>query len=122
MKSNLFPEELQRELQNTAPLYSQDGKRNETVVYHHFFLGNIDFYITEGNEENDDFTFFGVTSIYEPEMGYISLKEIESITVKQRVEDPDGNHIADIPLKIERDEYFTPTKAVNIDKIKHLFI
>lgn len=69
MKSELFPEELQKELSKNHPLYSQDGKGGNTIFYHHFFIGNIDMWISEGNEEGDDFTFFGVTKIHEKEWG-----------------------------------------------------
>lgn len=49
----LLTKELQKKL---PPLYSQDGKKAETVVYGHWFscLNGWDFYATEYDEESGD--------------------------------------------------------------------
>lgn len=121
MKSELFPEELQKELSANHPLRSQNGKGKKVIVYYHFFIGSMDFWITEGNQENDDFTFYGITKIHETEFGYISLKELESITVKVPMLNSNKEINGYISCKVERDIYFEPTKAVKIKEIAHLF-
>lgn len=49
----LLTKELQKKL---PPLYSQDGKKAETVVYGHWFscFNGWDFYATEYDEETGD--------------------------------------------------------------------
>jgi len=54
------------------------------------------WYVIEGNQEEDDFIFFGLVDLHEQEFGYFSLKELESIRL------PFG-------LKIERDLHFSNT-------------
>ena len=53
------------------------------------------WFVTEGEERDDDFLFFGFVIGHEEELGYFCLSELESI------EGPCG-------LKIERDLYFEP--------------
>lgn len=66
------------------PLYSQDDKRKDAVcvcIYGVPFT-NIRYYITEASEEGDDITLFGITTgLGETEYGYISLNELEGISV-----------------------------------------
>ena len=64
---------------NTMPkTYEQDGKGDEAVVHLHYFLGNMDWYITERDMEEDQIQAFGLADLgmgY-PELGYISIEEI----------------------------------------------
>lgn len=55
------------------------------------------WYVIEGQEEDGDFIFFGLVDLHEKELGYFSLKELESIRL------PFG-------LKIERDIHFSKSK------------
>ena len=64
------------------PLYSQEGKRKNAVCIAVFFIGNIKWYVLEGQPERDDFTIFSiVVGFQETEYGYASLKEMESIEI-----------------------------------------
>ena len=79
------------------PLYSQEHvKLDEKIVHTKFFFpaGNWTWYITEGEQDGDDFRMFGFVIGFEKEWGYISLNELESINVKG--------------LTVERDLYFAP--------------
>jgi hypothetical protein len=88
---NLLPKYLKDRL---PPLYSQE-KEEDPIVFAHFFTpdSSWEWYITEGEQEEDDYIFFGLTVGDFQEWGYISLKELES------VKGPWG-------LPIERDRYF----------------
>jgi len=64
---------------NTMPkTYEQDGKGDDAVVYLHYFMGNMDWYITEKDMEDEQHQAFGLADLgmgY-PELGYISIEEI----------------------------------------------
>ena len=85
---------MTKELEKKIPaLYSQDGKGNEAIVYAHYFIGGCDWFVTEYDRE--DQLFFGFVNMGNPdfaELGYFSLKELESI-----------NHKG---LQVERDLYW----------------
>lgn len=85
------------------PLYSQDDKRGDAVCVAVLGIGNIRWYIIEGEQQGDDFTFFGiVTGMYQTEYGYFSLREMESIEV-------DGSRYGlPVKLHIEAIEDFKP--------------
>ena len=76
------------------PLYSTDGK-NEKEVLVKFFnpCGIGTWYVFEAQKNGDDWTFFGLIDLYEKELGYFTLGELESVKL------PFG-------LTIERDKYF----------------
>lgn len=102
----LLTKELQKKL---PPLYSQDGKKAETVVYGHWFscLNGWDFYATEYDEETGD--MFGFVFGAVPEMGYFNLAELEEINRKY------GMNF------FERETYFTPKRAIEIPRIAEAF-
>lgn len=91
------------------PLYAQDGKGSETVVYGHWFscFSNFDFYATEYDPETKE--CFGFVFGPFPEMGYFSLAEFEEINRHY------GFNF------IERDVYFDPQKVTGIPKIAKRF-
>jgi hypothetical protein len=62
------------------------------------------FYFTEGEQQEDDFIFFGYVVGFEREWGYSSLNELSSVT------GPMG-------LKIERDIHFSAKPASEISDI-----
>ena len=65
------------------PLYSQEGKRKNAVCIAVFFIGNIKWYVLEGQPEGNDFTIFSiVTGFQETEYGYASIKEMENIEIE----------------------------------------
>ena len=71
---------LTKEIRETLPaLYSQEDNPDPLVRVHFFSpSGTGDWYVTEGGGDGDDFLFFGLGYIFEPEMGYTSLAEMES--------------------------------------------
>lgn len=75
----LLPPELR---ENLPKLYEQEGTR-DPVVHIKFFFPAADWtwFVTEGQQEGDDFTFFGYVIGLEREWGYFSLRELEEINV-----------------------------------------
>jgi hypothetical protein len=76
---------LTKTVEKSLPeLYSQEKNPDPQVVLHFFNpCGAGDWWITEGGWEPDssDFTFFGLCDLgmgY-PELGYVSLNELESV-------------------------------------------
>lgn len=70
---------LTKEIQKKLPaLYATDGQGKEAVAHVKFFaLGsNWTWYATEFDGED---TFFGLVEGFEKELGYFSLKELESV-------------------------------------------
>jgi hypothetical protein len=78
------------------PLYSQE-KKDDPIVHCKFFTpwSNWTWFATEGEEDQEDFRFFGYVCGLDDEWGYFVLSELES------VRGPTG-------LTIERDLHFTP--------------
>ena len=79
------------------PLYSQEALGEDAIVFVHFFnpCGSGDWLIAEGSPEGDDFIMFGLCDLGFPELGYVSLNEL------QAVRGPLG-------LGIKRDLHLTP--------------
>lgn len=77
-------------------LYETDSIPNDQKnIICKFFnpIGHGDWYVLEGEEKDDDFIFFGLVHLHEKELGYFSLKELQSTRL------PFG-------MKIERDLHF----------------
>ncbi len=93
----LLTKEIRRRL---PPLYGQEGKGGDAVVYVKFFTPDSGWtwYVTEFSGED---TFFGLACGFEKELGYFSLSELES------VRGPMG-------LLVERDLYWEPKTLVEI--------
>ena len=95
---------LTKEIINKLPkLYSNESKKNnsEIPIIVKFFTPWTSFtwYITEGQENKEGWCLFGLVDTgTNKELGYISLKELESIN------GPFG-------LKIERDRHYSGTLA-----------
>jgi hypothetical protein len=90
----LLTEEIKRKL---PKLYEQEDKGGDAIVYLKMFTpdSSFTFFASEGSQEGDDFIFFGLVNGHEKELGYFSLKELQS------VKGPLG-------LPIERDLYWQP--------------
>jgi hypothetical protein len=88
---------LTAELRASIPLlYSQEHvPLQDRIVYAKFFFpaGNWTWFVTEGEEDGEDFRMFGYVIGFVEEWGYFSLIELQSICVSG--------------LTIERDLYFT---------------
>jgi hypothetical protein len=97
---------LTDELRASLPvLYAQENEK-DPIVHLKFFTPwtGWTWYATEGQQEGEDFIFFGYVIGLEKEWGYFSLNELES------VRGPGG-------LTIERDLYFTPKRKSEIKDI-----
>ena len=76
------------------PFYSTDNKTIKDVLVKFFNPCGIGtWYVFEANKVGDDWEFFGLVDLYEKEIGYFTLSELQSIKL------PFG-------LTIERDKYF----------------
>lgn len=63
------------------PLYSQDEKEKDALCIALLTLGNIRWYILEGQTCESDPILYGiVVGLVETEYGYFSIPELESIT------------------------------------------
>lgn len=66
------------------PLYSQEDKGVESKVVVKYFnpCGAGTWLITEGEKQEDgDWLFYGYCHIFEWEWGYVTLSELESVTL-----------------------------------------
>lgn len=90
----LITKQIEKALEK-KPLYSTDGQKKKVAICKFFTpWAGWTWYVYEGEKEGNDWTFFGlVDNNGQKELGYFSLKELESVT------GPFG-------LKIERDTYF----------------
>ena len=97
-----FPDDVKAQL---PKLYSQEGVK-DPIVHVKFFapFNQWTWFATEGEQQGDDFIFFGYVIGHEREWGYFSLNELQSVT------GPMG-------LKIERDIYFTPKPKSQVKEI-----
>jgi hypothetical protein len=73
----LLTDELRAKLPR---LYSQEAEA-DPIVYAKFFLPGTGWtwYVTEGQEQEGDFLFFGFVVGLESEFGYFLLSELESV-------------------------------------------
>lgn len=89
----LLTDELRAQL---PALYAQNGATDMTINAKFFTPDSSwTWYVAEGQQEDDDFIFFGYVNGHDLEAGYFSLKDLES------VRGPWG-------LPIERDLHFEP--------------
>ena len=94
---------------NSYPLYSQDAKKKDAICIAVFYLGDIRWYILEGQPEGDDFTLYGiVTGLQETEYGYQSANEMASVTY-------DASDFGLGTLRIEQDKQFKPCTLAEIE-------
>ena len=95
------------------PLYSQESTPTpDQHAVTAFAIGNIRWYILEGNAEGDTFTFFGlVCGMSEtPELGYINADELASIALNGE----NYGYPAGIVFRVEPIANFTPCKLSEI--------
>lgn len=83
----LITKEIEQKLE-ASPLYSKDGDAAENVpVIAKFFnaAGVGTWYVTEGERNGDgDWLFFGLGSIHEAELGYMTLSDFQSVATIER--------------------------------------
>ena len=95
------------------PLYSQEHKKvSDLYAVALFHIGNIRWYILEGNAEGDRFTFFTLVCGmgYESELGYTDAGELAGIAV-----DASRYGMPGITLTVERVEDFKPCRLADIE-------
>lgn len=93
----LITKEIEKKLL-THPLYSTDGNMVKDVLVKFFNpCGSGTWYVFEAEKNGNDWEFFGLVDLFEKELGYFTLSELESIKL------PFG-------LSIERDMYFDNKK------------
>lgn len=73
--------EIATTINGMAKTYEQSGMGDEAIAYLHYFLGSMDFYITEKDIGSDDepgqHQAFGLADHgYGAELGYISIVEL----------------------------------------------
>ena len=111
-ENRLLTSELLEALAN-YPLYSQEHKKvSNLYAVALFHIGNIRWYILEGNAEGDRFTFFTlVCGMSEgAELGYTDAGELASIAV-----DATRYGMPGITLTVERAEDFRPCRLIDIE-------
>jgi len=79
----------------------------DKVVHLHFFIGGCDWYITEFDGEDIFWGFAHLGDDRCAEWGYISFSELRSIKIDGWLE-----------IDCELEEYWTPKRAIEIDKIR----
>jgi len=96
----LLTKEIRRKL---PPLGSQDSLGGKAVAHIKFFTPDSSwtFWATEGQQDGDDFLFFGLVEGHEKELGYFCLSELESVR-------------GPLGLPIERDLYWRPKTLEDI--------
>ncbi len=78
----LLPDEMRAQI---PQLYSQEHvKTQDKTVYAKFFSPAAEWtwFVIEGNQEADDFVFFGFVVGFEEEWGYFTLNELENINIQ----------------------------------------
>ena len=94
------------------PLYSQEHKKvSDLYAVTLFRIGNIRWYILEGNAEGDRFTFFTLVCGMSDctELGYTDAGELAGISV-----DASRYGMPGITLTVERVEDFKPCRLADI--------
>jgi hypothetical protein len=97
------PEELAK-----IPVFysTEEVPLKDKIIYMHFFIGGCDWYAAEYDPESQ--TFFGFAILNDDlemaEWGYFSLEELSGLKVSF--------------LEVDRDLYFTPKKAIEIERIR----
>ncbi|SHN51949.1 DUF2958 domain-containing protein [Desulfovibrio litoralis] len=95
-----------KQLATLPTFYSTENiSLKDKVIYMHFFFGGCDWYVAEFDGEDAFFGFVILNNDLEnAEWGYFILSELASINIKG--------------FEIDRDLYWQPTKASNIERIK----
>ena len=95
------------------PLYSQEHKEvSDLFAVALLHIGNIRWYILEGNADGDRFTFFTLVCgmSEDTELGYTDADELAGIAV-----DASRYGLPGILLTVERAEDFEPCRLIDIE-------
>lgn len=102
----LLTKELRKKI---PPLYSQENEV-DPMVYAKFFdpVGSWTWFVTEGEQKEDDFLFFGLVIGFDVELGYFTERQLK--TAKDGATGLQA-------MPIERDLYFTPCRLSQVKKM-----
>ena len=95
---------LTNAIKNALPRFRLQEFEEDPVVHAvYFFPGSgWTWFVTEGQEEANDFIFFGYVIGFESEWGYFALSELEEVDIHG--------------LKVERVKDFIPTPISELKK------
>lgn len=122
----LLPDSIKATL---PKLYAQEKVKDPIVHLHFYATGSEEWhwYITEGSMSNDQFIMFGWVVGWEPELGYVSLIEMESVNNRNiQLSLPSMPGVTVIPGptlqdiidgEIIRDEQWKPTPMSQVKKL-----
>lgn len=107
----------EQQKQSLPRIYSQENVP-DPVVQMHFFIAGWDWYVTEFDGDDE---FFGFVVGLEPELGYFSLSELETLKLQQQIiacDDPSdgGFRKLTIEMNVERDEHWRPLPLSEVKK------
>lgn len=75
--------DLAEHLKTMPKTYEQDGKGDDAIVGLHYFRGDMDWYITEKDMEDEQLQAFGLADLgYGGELGYISIEELKANNIE----------------------------------------
>jgi len=97
----------EKELKSLPSLYATERiPLEEKIIHMHFFLGGCDWYCVEYDPQDQMFFAFVIlNNDYDmAEWGYVSFRELCELSL----------HF----LEVDRDLYFKPTKAKDIERIR----
>ncbi|MFD9691872.1 DUF2958 domain-containing protein [Kitasatospora sp. NPDC059088] len=102
------------DLAKIPELYATDGQPFEQKVCHlHYFTGGSDWYIAEVDPSSGLAFGWARVNYPEGEWGYIHLVELEELYLTPAAR---PGALA-LPIMVERDLHFTPTRAADIPAI-----
>lgn len=97
---------LENQIKSIPNIKAQEGKGNKAVVYAHYFLGGSDWYIIEWDRDDRLFAYVILNGDEQmAELGYISLKELTSISTNASVQF--GSRAKSFKQGIELDFFWT---------------
>jgi hypothetical protein len=101
----LLPDELKATL---PPLYAQEKTEDKTVHIKYFHpQSQWTWLVTEGEQEEDCFMFFGYVIGHAEEWGYFTLEDLEDVG---------GLSNGRLILPVERELYFRPAPFSQVQK------
>ncbi len=105
----LLPNYIKKQI---PPLYSQENNPDPKVVCKFFDpTGSWTWYVIEGQQQENDYLFFGYVIGHEAELGYFTLSQL--IDAKRKAE-------GFAALPIERDLYFTPQRLSSVKRLHNI--
>lgn len=100
---------LPRPPANTPNLYATEdgGDAYEQLVYAHYFIGSADWFVLEYSKDEDVVFCWAELVPNCGELGYTSLKELEELSVNQRLI-ASKNIVLEFPIRVEKEINWTP--------------